>query len=258
MKTLKRIVFIGAFAVIAICTGLLITNYDPNNPTNRRYSSEPVITQSDDLNIIGESGENVLSKDLGMLRNEKSKPRQAFCNPEPQNIPSDIECIFTSNEIENFRIPDFISESYIAESKNARELSVNQERNYKQIRAFALASKETERPLYIYVRHNTEVGQAYYDLYQEFEIDGRIIHYFQTEQAFVDPVDFNLLMGIVGGLSIIVIWTGISGIVTFKPKPQSSVVVPEHKSSRRARNAVDDYDNFMRSAGDNARRTLDD
>ena len=41
-------------------------------------------------------------------------------------------------------------------------------------------------------------------------------------------------------------------------KPKSPVAVPEHQASKRARNSVDDYENFMRDTYDNTRNTLDE
>lgn len=60
----------------------------------------------------------------------------------------------------------------------------------------------------------------------------------------------------------VILWEMVAKFFTFAlpiiHKPKSSVVVYEHRTSRKARHAVDDYEQFMRSAGDNARNTLDD
>jgi len=261
VKTLKRAVFTLAILIIIACAGLLITNFDPTNPTNRRYSSEVVLSTGEaPSDEIGWDGERVLSKDLRLTKNDENIPVQAFCNTRfkdsEQPPAKNTECVYYSDTIENYRVPDFYTNNYIAESKNSATLTITQERNYKQIQAFAVASADLKRPLYIYVRHDTRVDSEYYELFDN--IDGGIVHYFQTT-GYTDQTDFHLLLGIIGGLSIIVIWTGISGIVTFlTPTPKSSVAVPEHKSSRKARQKFDDYDKFMRDAGDNARRTLDE
>lgn len=261
MTTLRRIVFSIALAIVVVCAGLLITNFDPNNPTHRRYSSEVVLSTGEaPSDTIGWDGERVLSKDLNHPKNDENIPVLAFCNSrfEESGQPpaKHVECIYFSDAIENYRVPDFYSDDYIAESKNSATLMIGQERNYKQIQAFAIASADLGRPLYIFVRHNTRVDAQYYDLFDN--IEGGIIHYFQTT-GYTDQTDFYLLLGIIGGLSVIIIWVGISRIVTyFMPTPKSSVVVPEHKASRKARKSFDDYDDFMSNAGDSARRTLDD
>jgi len=260
VKTLRRIIFTLALLTIAVCGGLLVTNFDPTNPTHRRYSSELVLSTGEaPSDRIGADGERVLGKDLRIIHNEAMIPVSVFCNPRYENTDpptKNTECVYFSDTIENYRIPDFLTDGYIAESKNSAKLAISYERDYKQIQAFATASAELNRPFYIYVRHNTIVDPEFDALFEN--IDGGIVYYFATDD-YVNPTDLHLLLGIIGGLSIIVIWIGISKIVTFiMPTPKSSVVVPEHKASRKARKAVDDYNDFMRNAGDSARKTLDD
>lgn len=262
MKTLRRLVFAIATLVIIVCAGLLITNFDPTNPTHRRYSSETVLSTGDaPSDDIGRDGERVLSKDLGVPRNDADIPVLVVCNTRFKDAPppaKNTECFFYSDDIENYRVPDFLTDDYIAESKNAEKLLVTQDRDYKQIKAFAVASAGLNRPLYIYVRHNTKVDAEFYELFAG--IDGGVIHYFMTKEH-VDPIDFYLLLGIVASLSVIILWIVISNIVSFLmpfTPPQSSVAIKPHKTSRKAKQSVDEYDKFMRNAGDNARKTLDE
>jgi hypothetical protein len=261
MKTFRRLTFIFALIIVGICIGLLITSYTPFNPTNRRYSSRPVDTTGNS-NDIGLSGEKVLSDDLGIPRNDEQTPRLVVCNTRYENSSppeKNTKCIYYSNEITNYRIPDFVSDDIIAESKNRR---VWYKRDLDQIRAFTLASKELHRPLWVYVRHNTEVPEEYHEIVNT--TGGRIVYYFATD-GYVAPIDFNLLLMITGALGtmvVVLLWKIFAGFFAFirrnTPKPKSSVVVPEHKTSRNAKNAVDSSEDFMRNAGDSARNTLDE
>lgn len=261
MKFLRRILLFSALMVIVGCAILLITAYDPSNPTHRRYSSEVVITTGKDKDI-GDSGEEVLSKDLRMPINDRQSPRQVICNTRFENQPppeSNTECILYSDNIVNHRRPDFISleQGIIADSKNRK---IWNKSDIEQIREFAIAAEEFNLTLWIYVRQNTVVADDYHEVVES--TGGRIIYYFQTEQPYIDPIDFYLLAGIVGGLGIILIWATIPGITVFfistPQSPKSSIAISPHKSSRKAKQSFDTYDHFMRNASDNARKTLDD
>ena len=260
MKTFRRLIFVLALLVTAVSVALLVTNYDPSNPTNRRYSSE-VVKTTGDSNEIGLSGERVLSKDLGLPRNDLETPRLAVCNTNPKNLPKDTECIYYSDEIENYRVPDFVSSDIIAESKNAKRLLTSYERDYQQIQEIAMASKALNRPLWLYVRNNTLVDTEYREVVES--TGGRIVYYFATD-GYVNPIDFNLfriLAGALGVMVVVLLWEMLAGFFAFiqrnTPKPKSSVAIPVHKTLRNAQNAVDDYERFVRHAGDNARNTLD-
>ena len=266
MTNFRRIIYFIATVIIIVCAILLFTAYDPGNPTHRRYSSEVVLTIGDPGDI-GLSGEIVLSKDLGIPRNDEQKPRLVVCNKEKyeeaSSPPEDnTKCIHFSKDIVNYRIPDFVTDDFMAEAKNSRGLLINQKRNYEQIKEIAKACIEKGIPLWLFVRHNTLVDNEYHEIVEE--TGGRILYYFSTE-GYVNPTDHQLALIIAGTLcflvSLIILEKLAKLIMWLLPdsgKPKSSVVVPEHKSSRKARNTVDDYDQFMRSAGENARKTLDD
>lgn len=58
-----------------------------------------------------------------------------------------------------------------------------------------------------------------------------------------------------------IMWGMPSKIVTFfspNPNKKSSVAISPHKSSKKAEHSFYEYDRFMRDAGENARKTLDD
>lgn len=261
MKTFRHTAFVLALLTIIVCLGLLLTSYTPFNPTHRRYSSETVLTMGDS-NDIGDSGENVLSKDLGLPRNDEQIPQLIICNTTPKNLPKNAKCIFNSDEIENYRQPDFVSDEIIAESKNAKRLLISYERDYQQIQEIAIASKALKRPLWLYVRHNTEVAPEYHAIVES--TGGRIVYYFATDgyANLIDLILTRILAGALGMMVIVMLWEMVAGIFAFSlptmHQPKSSVVVHEHKTSRKARHAVDDYEQFVRSAKDNARNTLDD
>ncbi len=261
MKMFRRTLFILAFLVVVGCLALLLTNYTPFNPTHRRYSSQVVLTEGDS-NDIGLSGETVLSKDLDIPRNDEQNPRLIVCNTTPKNLPKNTKCIYNSDAIENYRVPDFVSDEIIAESKNAKRLLVTYERDYQQIQEIALASIAINRPLWLYVRHDTEVAPEYHDIVES--TGGRIVYYFATNgyASLIDLILTRLLAGGLGTMVIVLLWETVAGFFTFSlhkiHQPKSSVVVPEHQSSRKARSSVDNYEQFMRNAGNNARNTLDE
>ena len=261
MKTFRRILFILSLVVVMASLGLLLTNYTPFNPTHRRYSSETVLTKGD-TNDIGNSGENVLSKDLSIPRNDKQNPQLVVCNTTPKNLPQNAECIYNSNDIQNYRRPDFVTDEIIVESKNGRRLLISYERDYQQIQEIALASIALKRPLWLYVRHNTDVDTEYHAIVES--TGGRIVYYFATDEYanLVDLILTRILAGALGIMIFTMLWELVAGFFAFilptTRTPKSSVVISEHKTSRKARHSVDDSEQFMRSAGDNARKTLDD
>ena len=265
MRNLRRALFVIALLVIVGCATLLITNYDPSNPTHRRYSSRNVKSTGEaPSDEIGRDGEDVLEADLGLTRNDAIIPVQVFCNIKYKDAPppaKNTECIYFSNTIENYRVPDFLSDDIVAESKNSERLLVTQERNFKQIQAFAEASIALKRPLWIYVRHNTLVDDEYHQLAES--TGGRVVKYFVTTN-YVNPLDYQLMQIITGALVIIIVLLGtkvVEGYFRFalpNPyKPRSSVGIPQHKASRTAQNSFNDYEQFMRNAGDHARNLLD-
>lgn len=264
MKTLRRTVFIIALLVIMVCAGLLITAYDPSNPAHRRYSSEVVLgTGQAPSEKIGADGERVLGKDLALSNNNKRNPRKIVCNTRYENQPppeNNTECVVFSDEIKNYRIPDFVSNDFIAESKNVKDLLVTHERDFQQITEIAIAAKTLNKPFWLYVRQTTKVSPEYYTLLDD--IQGGIIHYFQTTEPYVDPIDFNLWQIIaiaLGAMVVVLTWELLAKVFAFfTPTPKSSVAISPHKTSRKAKQSVDDYDRFMRNAHDNARKTLDD
>ncbi len=264
MKKLRSLIFLIATLVIIVCVGLLVTNFDPNNPTQRRYSSERVLSTGEaPSDEIGRSGEDVLEKDLKFTRNDADIPVMVVCNSRYEGtVPpaKNTQCFYFSDAIDNYRVPDFVSDNLIAESKNVRDLLITQERNYQQIQAFALTAKDLNRPLYIYVRHDTRVDPEYHALFHD--IDGGIVYYFRTNNHILDQTDVILLLVIISSLFVMVGWMFITKLMLFimqrRPKPKSPVAISEHKTSRKARQSVNDYNQFMLDAKDNARRTLDD
>jgi hypothetical protein len=261
MKTFRRTIFLVALLVVIGSLILLLTNYTPFNPTYRRYSSETVVTTGDS-NDIGLSGETVLSKDLSIPRNDDQNPQLVVCNTTPKQLPQKAKCIYNSDDIENYRVPDFVTDEIIAESKNAKRLLTSYERDYQQIQEIAIAAKALNRPFWLYVRHNTEVAPEYHTIVES--TGGRVVYYFATD-GYANFIDLFLTRMLAGGLGMIVIvllWKMVAGYFTFSlptiGQPKSSIVVSEHQTSRKARHSVDDYEQFMRNARNNARDTLDE
>lgn len=267
MKRLRRLIFWFAFIIIIVSLVLLMNMTAPN-PTGRRYSSQaPLMTGEGTGNQIGADGERVLGIDLKLPNNNKLNPRKALCATKYKTIPlpKNVTCIVFSEEIENYRIPDFVGDGFIAESKNARLLDITQPRDFAQIQEFAAGAKELDYTLWIFVRTNTSVATEYDQLAQS--TGGGLVFYFRNK-SFVDPVNKAALLSLTVSLMVIGLVLSleiIDGIRFFRfnfnlpmPKGRSSVAIREHKKSRQARKSFDTYDQFKRDALDNARKTLDD
>lgn len=124
---------------------------------------------------VGDSGERVLSKDIGLLRNDAPEggricicasemvARQSNrCNIAPVVAPISAGC----------NIPDFVSDDFIAEAKNVALLQSTD-----QLRAFILMATEMKRPLWIYVRTDTNVVDELVS--RVSETGGGIVWYFR-------------------------------------------------------------------------------
>jgi hypothetical protein len=186
LKLLWRGLF-GLGVVTLIVALVLLLNITAPNPTRRRYSSEmPLTTRQGTANQIGFSAENILSKDLGLPRNDDPGERRYVCNTAGVMDPSSCNsCFVTSPAIATFRRPDFVGKDFIAESKNATGV-LYESRDFAQITDFVAAATVLRVPLWVYVRVNTSVPP---DLEQQVSATGGgVVHYFSVPN-YRDPVD---------------------------------------------------------------------
>jgi hypothetical protein len=104
----------------------------------------------------------------------------------------------------DYRVPDFIATGFIAESKNARNLLYTG-REYDQISDYALAAKLLNRPLWVYVRVNTNVDPDFYQIVES--TGGAVVPYF-TVPGYIDPVDITAReSGFVSGMLLVgIVW----------------------------------------------------
>ena len=190
MKRLRRIVLSFALLLFVISI-ILLMNITAPNPTHRRYSSEMPLTKGSP-NEIGSDGERILSNDLRLPNNNSSGQRQCICGSNSASTSCNI-CIaqipmsMTKTNRNTYRIPDFVSNDFIADSKNEQGLLyMGNPHDTEQIRDFVVASLLTNRRLYIYVRMNTIVSPEFVQLVES--TGGAVVPYF-TVSGYVDPVD---------------------------------------------------------------------
>jgi hypothetical protein len=209
MRKLLRVILVASLVVMAISIVLLL-NFTAPNPTGRRYSSEQVVTTGGRGNNkeIGLSAERILSKDLGLPRNEDPSQLQCGCNQAKLTSQPPLAecrvCIVDAPMQSKFRRPDFIGDGFIAESKNWRNF-IYDEKTIDQIGDYAIMALAMKQPLWVFVRHKTFIAQEYVDLVAK--TGGGIVPYFAYE-GYVDPIDDGAKIALVvsslsGGMSLL-------------------------------------------------------
>jgi|GEM_PF-546954 len=205
--------FIGCF--------VLLLNITAPNPTHRRYSSwMPLTTGRKMSNQIGLEGEQVLSDDLGIPRNDLMDERQCFCrdaNVTPLNCK---RCAAHYAGLVISRRPDFVTDRLIVESKNVKLLDQDRRDPLGQISDYTAVALALGRPLWLYVRVNTDVDEKFYQLAES--TGGGVVPYF-TVPGYVDPVDANARGGLLasGALSSFVIIGEV-----FSRRPRRGIRIP--------------------------------
>ena len=209
------------------------------HPTGQRFSSQIVDTTASAA-VIGQSGEQVLSAELGLPINPLNGG-QCVC-AEGNSVPNQCGvCFVRSPEINNFRVPDFVGQGFIADSKNVRRYPPTYERDFAQLRDFVSAARVLGVPLWIYVRVDTLVDPQMHALVAQ--TGGAIVPYFRTSAAYVDvfdwaghvlaplmlPASLLILLGV-----FIVQWRGRDRL-----KPVVPVNVPSHPAEEATRRAED-------------------
>jgi hypothetical protein len=277
MKRLRRILLGTSFITTLVCVVLLL-NFTAPNPTGRRYSSEmPVTTGQGSSQEIGVSGERVLSIDLGVPRNENPTELQCFCNNlTPAYSPSINECrscIAFAQLTSPYRRPDFVSPNFIAESKNTQGLFY-ENRDFDQIGDYVIAARAMGRPLWVFVRVNTNVDPEYYEMVRS--TGGDIVPYF-TVAGYQDPLD-RLAFGMLWVALVVFAFSGLleflaqvvqpapvkvkaivpsEPIQIIPPAPTKAKVQPENRDLRRAIRDADAVEDFLKRTEEKARSTID-
>lgn len=264
LKRLRRLSFAPILLLILLSL-ILLLNITAPNPTLRRYSSQPVIATGDSARI-GLSGERILSLDLGVPRNDTADTVQCVCNPryEGQAAPTGCDvCVGYSETITNHRRPDFVTDSYIADSKNKRQLLVTDEHDYPQMREISQAALNIGVPFWIYVRVDTRVDDAYLEMTRA--TGGDVVYYF-THNAitYIDPVDrfaINLLIVSLVLLGLLILWEMIWRYQVWRSQriqPDTIVIEPEPPHPvNRAINKTQSAEDFMRRTEEQKRRDID-
>jgi hypothetical protein len=257
MKNVWRILFTVSVAV-SVVSVILLLNFTAPNPTGRRYSSEvPLLNGQRNSQEIGLSGELILSQDLGIPRNET--PAQCICSStvDESNMPNSGMvsddgfthaqcglCIARITMQKNYRRPDFVSDTVIAESKNVSSLPTSTELR-SQIEDYAIAARTTNRMLWIFTRVNTEIDPEFIRLAES--TGGGVVPYF-TIPGYIDPVDRAATAGLlIGGAG-----AGLSAIGLARPWRRF-----RRRKERSPRWEPKDYPEIIEDAKRKAQETID-
>lgn len=251
MKVLRRIT-IGLTGVVLITSIILLLNITAPNPTARRYSSR-IIQTTGSPQTVGRDAENVLGEDLHLPNNNDPDQRQCICgNQSYANSNVCRICIVESVSIDTYRIPDFVAPWFIAEAKN-REGLLYTGREADQISDFALAARMLNRPLWLYVRVDTEVDPQYGALVEA--TGGGVVRYFATS-GYADPVDTGARVGLIvsvavlGGLAV----RAVMNFRGIRAAPPKSPQTPLNNAAR----VTDRAEAFGKTSRERIRRQLDE
>lgn len=260
MRLLRRLLFfIGLLG--AMLSIVLLLNFTAPNPTGRRYSSEiPLMGKQYSPQAVGDSGEKILSEDLGVSNNNLESQRQCLCNTKFQNTNPPRECnICTvySSEIANYRKPDFMTEGFLAESKNRENLLYSYSDQVSQIRDYVIGAKSLNRPLWLYTRVDTLLNPQFNTIVES--TGGKVVPYF-TYPGYIDPVDLSAWRGLAISLALMVFMLTLG----FLPprKPSTGGVKPKSPRTpadvmREAREKTDELGRFKDRANELARHRID-
>lgn len=191
MRKLFRSILLGVIAVSLIAliiAAVILANVTAPNPTGRRYASGAAL-RSGTSQEIGNDAENILSADLGVRRNSLAGERKCVCdvgtNPSRNSCNVCIAQIAVNTS--SFRIPDFVTDKFIAEAKNTDGLPyIGSNREVSQIQDYVTAALLLRVPLYVYTRVETPTDPRFVTLVES--TGGAVVPYFQYE-GYVDPSD---------------------------------------------------------------------
>lgn len=233
--------------ITAFVSVVLLLNITAPNPTSRRYASSDVITTGAPQ-AIGSNAEHVLSLDLGIPNNNDSSQRHCICNNA--TVPGQCNTCMVNMSLRSssHRLPDFVTDHYIADSKNVYKLM-----DADQIADFALAAHMLGRPLWIFVRVDSIVDASYHQLVES--TGGGIVYYFPSA-GYQDPVDQAAKNGLAfaGGLGFASI--GMSALLR-RSKPNTPQLPKPPKKPKDPFEEADDALEFIRRRKDRAQSEID-
>jgi hypothetical protein len=254
MRIARRFLLL-VFALLIIFSLVLLLNFTAPNPTGRRYSSETPLTS-----LRGRDGgdaERILALDLGVPNNNSAESTQCICSSDDYSettLPAQCNICVFSPDVENYRVPDFVTDAYIAEAKNYAPISGDvYEANRDQFDAFMAMANELDLPLWVFVAVDSEVSPEFRASVEA--TGGGIVAYF-TIPGYVDPTDqiANVVLRVSGGAFVLLlVWEGLA-LIGFTPTmPKRAPDDPHGKAARK----VDTTEQFLERAKESTRRKID-
>lgn len=230
-KWTRRLIILASLIGIIACVVLLL-NFTSSNPTGRRYASESTLPGTSSQ--IGGDAERILAKDLDWPFNDQAD--QGLCICRTANEVSNKRCNQCVSVMVGFaasyRVPDFINpKKFIIEAKAAQTMNSD---DFKQVTDLAMAARQMDIPLWLYVNKNAKVSRKYHEVVDS--TGGDVVFYF-TKPGYEDPTDRWAKIGLV--LSASALTGGAALEVYNQRKPRLT-----HQHQTRAAAAVDDLDAF--------------
>lgn len=249
MRAKRKIVLrICIFFLTILAVVWFALHFAAPNPTHRWYSTEVLDVSRNTTNEQkGIQGEDLLALDLGLEEPTNERSDNAICvcgihysgEPSPRGCSS---CFVYSADISNYRIPDFVTRSYIAESKNRISLLASDSDTIVQVTEMAAGARAFGIPLYIYVRINTVVDREYYEIARS--TGGDVVHYFLVD-GYESLIIFEAM---INGLLIIIVLLSLGAgvwvyIMNNRPGNPSEDSIDEID---KAEDSINETEEFMK------------
>lgn len=231
LKLSRRLIILASLVGIAVCI-IYLLNFTADNPTGRRYSSS-LVTITGKPGNIGDSGEDVLAKDLKLPNNNRAGQQKCICDHDQVSSPSGCSTCILYGEfpsVDNFERPDFVGKGFIAESKNVAELNT-----YTQLKGYAEAARYKGLKLWVFVRVDTKVDSRYDDLVEG--TGGDIVYYFAVP-GYEDPTDRRSKIGLVFFVP------ALAGTAALEVRTWRKPRLAHQHQAQKAAAAVDDLEAF--------------
>jgi hypothetical protein len=242
MRRIRRILALLAFVSLVIFLALLL-NFTAPNPTGRRYSSQMPLTTGQGRNEdIGGDAERILAVDLRLPNNNDSDQRQCICGASAAAPPRECRsCVVSLPSVQTFRRPDFVAPGFIAESKNRLSLPIGDRELGEQLEDYASAARALGRPLWLYVRVDSEVDPDYISLVEA--TGGGLVRYF-TVPGYVDPVDEAARKGLIGSGAVLAVLSLPEIAALLKLRQPATGPRSAHQTARKAAHHVEVLETF--------------
>jgi hypothetical protein len=241
--------------IVMLATASLILRFAAPNPTHRWYSSQIPDELARQSQVIDwRAAEIILAGDLGLPDNNLPENLQCFCSPQHSAPPYQCNSCTSVVGLSNYRIPDVVSNTIIADSKFYQNSTLRVD---EQLKDFALIADVTNRDLWIFVPI-FEQGQEPYTS-QALELvqstGGEIVAYYVVDgyenRLIVEQAINNIILIVFIFTSGLLVW---SYIITSRPKN------PDNASDDvdKAENSVEDTEEFMKRMERLSKRSKDD